>query len=150
MNKPLKIIGILMTAVLMVVAGVLLIQLIPYGHNHNNPPVTQEPNWNNQSTRALARRACMDCHSNETIWPWTSNIAPLSWLIQLDVDRGRRRLNFSTWQASSNTSNTANRIAENISNGEMPPFQYIIIHPEAILSAQEKQQLIDGILATIK
>jgi len=64
--------------------------------------------------------ACMDCHSNETVWPWTSNIAPMSWLIQLDVERGRRRLNFSTWQTSVNNSRTANRIVQNINNGEMP------------------------------
>jgi hypothetical protein len=53
----------------------LLIQLIPYGHNHTNPPVNAEPNWDSPETRTLAQRACFDCHSNETRWPWHSNIA---------------------------------------------------------------------------
>src|SRR5690348_18457917 len=84
-----------------------LIQLIPYGHNHTNPPVAQEPTWDSPQTRDLAVRACFDCHSNETVWPWYSNIAPLSWLIQHDVDEGRQNLNFSDWNGSQRRANQA-------------------------------------------
>ena len=77
--------------------GLLLLlaaaQLVPYGRDHDNPPVVAEPAWGSPATRELARRACFDCHSNETQWPWYSNIAPLSWLIQRDVDEGRDELN---------------------------------------------------------
>jgi hypothetical protein len=63
-------------------------QAIPYGRGHSNPPVTKEPAWDSSRTRELAKRACFDCHSNETTWPWYSNVAPESWLIQRDVDAG--------------------------------------------------------------
>src|SRR3954449_12180710 len=75
----------------------VVIQLIPYGHSHANPPVLKEPKWDSPQTRALAQRACFDCHSNETTWPWYTHIAPVSWLIARDVIEGRQHLNFSTW-----------------------------------------------------
>jgi hypothetical protein len=118
-----------------------LIQLIPYGRDHTNPPVLQEPNWDAQ-TRAIAQRACFDCHSNETVWTWHSNIAPVSWLVQRDVDQGRDELNFSEWEAGEND---AEDIAEVILEGEMPLPIYLIMHPEARLSEAEKMQLINGL-----
>ncbi len=66
----------------------VLIQVVPYGRDHANPPVRAEPAWNSARTRELAVRACFDCHSNETIWPWYSNLAPASWLVQRDVKKG--------------------------------------------------------------
>jgi hypothetical protein len=56
-------------------AGFALIQLVPFGRNHTNPPTTAEPRWDSPRTRALARRACFDCHSNQTTWRWYSNVA---------------------------------------------------------------------------
>src|SRR5215216_1353338 len=81
------------------IVGVLFVvlQLVPYGRRHDNPPTTREPAWDDPTTRALAVRACFDCHSNETRWPWYSYVAPVSWLTQRDVDEGRRELNFSEW-----------------------------------------------------
>ena len=61
-----------------VIALLLLIQLVPYGRNHANPPVRQEPAWDSPQTRELAVRACYDCHSNQTAWPWYTNVAPIS------------------------------------------------------------------------
>jgi hypothetical protein len=78
------------------VLGFLAIQLVPYGRDHTNRPVTGEPKWDSPATRADAVTACFDCHSNQTVWPWYSNIAPMSWLIQHDVDEGRAALNWST------------------------------------------------------
>lgn len=70
--------------------GLLLaIQLVPYGRDHSNPPGRTEPSWDSPATRELARRACFDCHSNETEWPAYASIAPASWLAQYDVDEGR-------------------------------------------------------------
>jgi hypothetical protein len=134
-----KSIGILI--ILIIVAGLALfglIQLIPYGHNHTNPPVVQEPNWDAQ-TRAIAQKACFDCHSNEVVWPWYSNIAPFSWLIQHDVEEGRSRLNFSDWGRAK-----TDEIGEVVSEGEMPPLQYTMIHPAAKLTDAEKQALIQA------
>jgi len=120
----------------------LLIQLVPYGRSHQDPPAVQEPNWDNPQTRALAKRACFNCHSNETVWPWYSNIAPISWLIQHDVDEGRRRLNFSDWTGGGRALREAGEV---ITEGGMPPFYYTIIHPNSGLSNTEKQQLIQGL-----
>jgi hypothetical protein len=155
-NRPLWV-TILILAVLALVAVILLallIQLIPYGKNHTNPPVVQEPNWDSPQTRELAARACFDCHSNETGWPWYSSIAPFSWLIQHDVDEGRQRLNFSEWgAAASGQSNRRERetreIGEVILEGEMPPAYYIPLHPVSRLTAAEKQALADGLTATL-
>ena len=70
-------------------------------------------------TRALAQRACFDCHSNETKWPWYSTIAPVSWLVQRDVEEGRRGLNFSEW---GRPHKEANEAASSVEKGEMPPL----------------------------
>ena len=128
------------------IALFLFIQLIPYGRGHTNPPVVSEPNWDSQQTKDLAKRACFDCHSNETIWPWYSNIAPISWLVYRDVAEGRRKFNFSDWQSSFIDSG---EFAEVITEGEMPPFQYLPMHPTARLSSTEKTQLINGLSATL-
>lgn len=137
------------TAALSLVAGLLAIQLIPYGRSHVNPPVGVEPRWDSPATRALARRACFDCHSNETVWPGYSRFAPVSWLIQLDVDRGREEMNFSRWEGKGETDTLAATIGKKIASGDMPPIQYRIAHPEARLSEAEKQQLIKGLTATL-
>jgi hypothetical protein len=124
----------------------VLIQLVPYGRNHTNPPIAQEPQWDSPETRELAKRACFDCHSNESVWPWYSNIAPISWLVQNDVDEGRRRLNFSEW---GRPIREVNEIGEVVMEGEMPPVQYYPTHPNARLSAAEQEALARGLVATI-
>jgi hypothetical protein len=106
----------------------------------------QEPAWDTPETRALAVRACFDCHSNETVWPWYSNIAPVSWLTQRDVDAGRRRLNFSDWTGFQRGAREASRI---LAEGEMPPYYYIWLHPNASLSASERDALINGLSASL-
>jgi hypothetical protein len=124
----------------------VLVQLVPYGRDHTNPAVVAEPAWNSPETRALAVRACFDCHSDETVWHWYSNIAPFSWLIQRDVDEGRRRLNFSDWTATRRVRD----VAEAIRRGDMPPLQYRLLHPEARLSDAEKTALESGLTATLQ
>ena len=103
----------------------LLIQLIPYGRSHTNPPVTGEPNWDSRRTRQLAETACFSCHSNETEYPWYSNVAPASWLIQRDIDEGRDALNFSEFDRDQG----ADEAAEVVAEGEMPQTRYTLINP---------------------
>jgi cytochrome c551/c552 len=125
----------------------IIIQLLPIGKEHTNPPVLSEPGWDSPATRSLAQQACFDCHSNETVWPWYSNVAPVSWLVWFDVQEGRSKMNFSEWEQGG--SQYASEIVEILQEGEMPPFQYLIMHPEARLSDADKQVLITGIQNSI-
>ena len=127
--------------IIVLAAGLLLIQLVPYGRDHTNPPGKRIA-WDSPRTEELMRGACMDCHSNETEWPWYSNVAPVSWLVQNDVDGGRREMNLSTGDAK------VDEMIETIQEGSMPPLQYKPLHPGGRLSDQEKQELIRGIRAT--
>jgi hypothetical protein len=143
---------IIMWLIAVVVAGFVLIQLVPYGHAHNNPPVVQEPNWDSQQTRELAARTCFDCHSNQVVWPWYSNIAPVSWLVQRHVDEGREHLNFSDWNQShaehGHEEHESEELGESVLEGEMPPANYLLNHPEAKLTNDERAALAAGLLAT--
>jgi cytochrome c551/c552 len=123
----------------------VLIQLIPFGRQHTNPPVVQEPAWDSPQTRELARRACYDCHSNETVWPWYSNVAPASWLNQRDVNDGRRHLNFSEWNKPQKH---AGHVVKEIQTGDMPLWFYLPMHPAARLSDAENASLIAGFRKT--
>jgi mono/diheme cytochrome c family protein len=130
----------------LVPAAFLVIQLFPYGRAHTNPPVVQEPVWDSPETRALAERACFDCHSNETVWPWYSNVAPLSWMVQDHVDEGREVLNFSEWNRPYDEAHEA---GEEVGEGEMPMPGYVWLHPEANLTDAERDALIRGLDATL-
>ncbi len=126
---------------------IVLIQFIPPIYIwQTNPPVVQEPAWDSMQTRDIARRACFDCHSNETVWPLYSKIAPVSWLVTRDVVDGREALNFSEWNTGSEE---ADEIIEVVMEGEMPMAIYLPMHPEAKLTAAERQQFIDGMRLTL-
>lgn len=139
-----KIIGL---AVVILIVGFVMIQLVPYGHNHTNPPVVQEPTWDSSQTKSLAQDACFDCHSNETIWPWYANVAPFSWLIRHDVEEGRQYLNFSAW-GQGREGYEPDEVVDVIRNGSMPPAQYLLMHPQASLTDSQKEALIQGLMAT--
>jgi hypothetical protein len=70
---------VLLIGAAVVVAGFIILQLVPVART--NPAVVREPQWDSPQTRELAQRACYDCHSNETVWPWYAYIAPVSWQI---------------------------------------------------------------------
>ena len=123
-----------------------LIQLVPYGKNHNNPPVTSEPDWDSPETRQVVMNSCFNCHSNETEYPWYSYVAPASWLLQHDIDEGRSALNFSEWDTYSLSSNY---IISVVQDGKMPPIQYTLIHPEAKLEDAELDVFIKGIQTSL-
>jgi hypothetical protein len=127
---------------LLVVA--VLLQLVPYGRGHTNPPVTQDAPWPDGRARELATAACYDCHSNQTRWPIQSSIAPLSWMIARDVEQGREALNFSTWDEDDGEADDA---AEEVADATMPPRRFVLAHPDAALSEAERQVLIDALEA---
>lgn len=124
-----------------------LIQLLPFGHEHTNPAMVSEPAWSSPEARALVKEHCFQCHSNETEWPWYSNIAPASWLIQMDVNEGRDQFNFSDWN---NSPGEVDEMAEEIQRGSMPPIQYWMFHPNSRMNDQQKQELINALESSIK
>ena len=125
-------IGLLALAGLMVVAQVFRI-------DQTNPPVEGALVAPSQ-IEALMRRACYDCHSNETVWPWYSNVAPVSWMVAHDVKEGREELNFSRWSAYDEAKKTKKlkKTAKEVAKVEMPPWYYVWAHPEARISPDEQ------------
>ena len=124
-----------------------VIQIVPYGRDHSNPPVTAEPDWSTPRTRELMVNACYGCHSNEVEWPWYSNIAPISWAITDHVDKGRGKVNYSEFLTNSDD---AEDTVEEVLDGSMPPgyFTAFGLHPEANLSEAEIDELVAGLRAT--
>ena len=136
----------ILVAIPSVILGLLLlIQVVPYGRAHTNPPDTGEPKWDSPRTRELVVQACYDCHSNQTVYPWYSNIAPTSWLTQKDIEDARGYLNFTDWARKDNAGKFA---AGMVRDKKMPKFPYPLMHSEARLTDEERQELIRGLEAT--
>lgn len=134
------------TIIATAIVAIVGIQFIPYGKDHTNLPVMSEPQWDSARTKELFNRACADCHSNETKYPWYSNVAPVSWLVTRDIDEGREHFNVSVWGIQKK--NEGEDAAKEVRKGEMPMWIYTIAHPEARLSSAEKQELISGLEKT--
>lgn len=124
-----------------------LIQAVPYGRAHDNPPVTGEPQWADPQTRELMVRACYGCHSNEVEYPSYASIAPLSWMVQSHVDEGREKVNYSEFATNKRG---MGKTIEVILEGSMPPGYYTRFgrHPEARLTDAEIQTLVEGLRRT--
>jgi hypothetical protein len=123
-----------------------VMQIIPYGRTHDNPPTIKEPAWDSPRTRELTVRACFNCHSNETKWPWYANVAPMSWVVQFDVATARDVINFSEWNR---TYALAPYSVQSLITGNMPTAKYRMAHPEADLNAEETRELAAGLEATL-
>ena len=119
----------------------LAIQVVPV--ERSNPP---EGEWLQAppAVETILRRSCIDCHSNQTHWPWYAYVAPASWLVTHDVEEGRDHLNFSTWEIYDEDERIdhLDEIAEVIEDGDMPLWFYVPLHPDARLSADDSATLI--------
>lgn len=116
------------------------IQFVPV--DRSNPPVeTEIPAPAN--VRAILRRACYDCHSNEPVWPWYSRVAPVSWLVASDVHEAREEVNFSAWNRIpvERQAGKLEKISEEVEEGEMPLWSYQLLHGDAVLSAEDRTAL---------
>ncbi len=127
-------------ALLVLIAALIISQA--FRINKSNPPIQGDVGATPEIS-ALLHRACYNCHSNETVWPWYSNVAPVSWLLASDVSEGREKLNFSAWSIydAGLKSKKLNKIAEETGGGGMPPWYYTMVHPEARLSAAEREKI---------
>jgi hypothetical protein len=115
-----------------------------------NPPIDEGKTLQatTQVPPAVARildRACYDCHSSRTTWPWYTNIAPVSWFLVDHVNGGRKAMSFSEWATypAQKIGRRLKGICKEVKSGDMPLSSYLILHPEAKLSEADKQVLCD-------
>jgi len=95
------------------------------------------------NVQGILKRSCYNCHSNHTVWPWYSSVAPVSWFVADDVVKGRKKMNFSEWTKIPDAKKEAriNAICEEITADEMPLPNYLLIHTDAKLSQADKDIL---------
>jgi hypothetical protein len=129
---------VLVRTVLGAIVLLALLQLVPYGWWHENPPETSVLEIPGAEAAGLFEAACADCHSNRTHWPVYSYVAPMSWLVRRDVEAGRRAFNVSEYGASDHDADDA---ADEVEDGSMPPRQYELAHPDARLSPADRANL---------
>jgi hypothetical protein len=100
---------------------------------------TEEP----PEIAGIVNRACQNCHSERTEWPWCSYIAPMSWMIERDVSTASTHMNLSHWQdyTVEQRIDLLTRMAVEVRNGKTPLPKYLRMHSEARLSAEDVQQL---------
>jgi hypothetical protein len=124
------------------VLGVALVGAQAIRVDRSNPPVETEVAAP-PAAQAVLERSCYDCHSNKTVWPWYSQVAPASWLVARDVHEGRHHLNFSTWNqfTTEKQQKAVRAIWKQVSEGEMPMSIYLPLHPSARLSDADKAAL---------
>jgi len=122
-----------------------VMQLVPV--SRDNPPAQGVVQWDSPQTKELVSRACMNCHSNESVWPWYSYFAPGSWITVVHVNSARQQFNLSELNKmpASRKRRLVSDMVDQIRNSVMPPFDYQLLHPEARLTAAEKEQLIQGL-----
>ncbi len=142
MKKTLKIIAIVL------VVGFVLIQL--YRPDRTNPPIVQAETLEAttlvpENVRAILKRSCNDCHSNETVYPWYSDVAPMSWGLAFHVEEGRLEMNYSVWNTYSakKKRHKFDETCEQVTSGAMPHNQYLWLHSESQLSEEDKKILCD-------
>ncbi len=123
-----------------IVVVLIAIQFVPVPRS--NPPVESEVTAPGP-VRAILRRACYNCHSRETAWPWYSRVAPASWLLAYDVWEGRSDLDFSAWNrlGADRRAKMINRLWKEVAEGDMPPWYYLLVHREARLSPGDRATL---------
>jgi len=144
MKKVLKWVFILL------VLGVVVIQFFRPDRVSINQMTADDINNKLQvpgNVQGILKRSCYDCHSNQTYWPWYSNIAPVSWLVADDVNNGRKKMNFSEWgkQTQSKQEKRLQDIYDQVSQGDMPLPKYLIIHKDAKLSQSDKDAILGWI-----
>jgi mono/diheme cytochrome c family protein len=113
----------------------------------DRPSVTGSPGWDTARTQALAARACGACHSNQPGLPWYTNVAPLAWLVQYQVDAGRAALNFSEWDRPQGPA--VAQVAATAQRGSMPPGWMSLLDPRLQLNEAERAELVRGLQTTL-
>ncbi len=134
----------------LVVSGLVvfgLIQLVPYGRDRTQPPITGEPQWASAETRTLMVNACFHCHASEVDYPGYGNVAPASWAVQSHINGGRSEVNYQQFATDPGNADDTIRV---IRDGSMPPAYFTRFgnNPEAALTDEQKAALIAGLEKT--
>lgn len=130
----------------LLVAAAVGIQFVPV--DRSNPPVERVIDAP-ADVDSVLRRACWDCHSNRTDWPWYARVAPASWYVADDVHDGREHVNFTEWpEDPAEARDLIGEIGDQVESGAMPPGEYLLLHPEARLDSAARQLLIDWSMAS--
>ena len=139
---------ILKIAAIVIVAALIVVQFIR--PDFTNPPVNEAETLEAsvqvpENIKAIMKRSCSDCHTNTTVYPWYSQISPVSWWLKNHIDEGRRELNFSVWATyqPKRKAKKLEEVCEQINEKEMPLPSYTWAHRDAILSAEESKVLCD-------
>jgi Haem-binding domain len=125
------------------IAVLVLIQLVPV--SRTNPPVIASRSLAAHvpvppDVQQVLQRSCYDCHSNATVWPWYSHVAPVSWYVARDVKVARGHVNFQDWEAQINPQEGKEHlglICKLVRKGQMPPADYRVMHNGTDLSPAE-------------
>jgi hypothetical protein len=122
--------------------GSLIHPFGPLGTPESNQTIFREAQIDPE-TLAIVQRACQNCHSQQTVWPWYSHVAPVSWMIAHDVQQARSHMNLSRWQDYSTDQRLLllSAIGSAVRNREMPLQRYLLLHPEARLTGTEREQI---------
>jgi hypothetical protein len=130
------------TALVTVAAIAVVIQFFP--PDRTNPPTDPAASFEAvvkppPQVSAIIARACQNCHSYRTVWPWYSRVAPVSWLVADDVSKARGKFNFSAWarMSSERSQEVLGDMCDEVKAGEMPLWYYRLMHPEAKLSGED-------------
>lgn len=128
---------------LVLLIALVIAQFIPIDRSNPQTPESQSIYAKEKmpsTVRAVFGNSCSNCHSNETVWPWYSHVAPVSWMIASDVHEARRKMNFSEWgqYPASKREDKLEEICEQVTNGDMPDPKYLLIHRAARLGSAER------------
>lgn len=136
-NRPLKWFLVLIALIAVVFIG---IQFVPV--DRDNPPVTMEVDAPPE-VMVVLRQSCYDCHSNETVWPWYSYVAPVAWRVAGHVDHARKTMNFSEWDRydADRRARFIEECIEEVDSGVMPLSDYLGMHEDAVLSQADIEVL---------
>ena len=130
------ILGLIIAYVIMFIAQLIFIK-------YENPAILNEPAWDSRDTKTTFMRACGDCHSNETVFPWYSKIPPVSFFLYNHISEGRENFNISEYRREDGV-----KAAYEFKKGEMPLRAYTLIHKDAVIEGQAKVNFIRGLEAT--
>jgi len=132
---------------------IVLLFLIAIQFFHSPKNISANPSPDNIATRyplpegvdTILKKACYDCHSNNTVYPWYNNIQPVAWWLHNHIDDGKRHLNFDVFTSYSiaRQYKKLDDIIDEIKQGDMPLPSYTIEHKDAILTASEKEIIYD-------